>query len=234
MLPFATLAARIVTMESNRTARPVSSHLKVGVAAVGVAGGYVVAVLFFGRGALAVFLVLPVLLTLLCGAVLVLVGLAQKANRQRPRLWKHIGTLLSILALLYLLSIGPCNASDLFNQHVRLTVLLTGGQDELQSWAVDLLGKPRDGMDHDGGTRWTIPQEYWSPQVRRLGPAKVFVDSIFENEGEGVCLFYGGGFLHWSIVAGPPGSRPNPEFDYPARDSIWFRWADGLYNWLQY
>ena len=56
-------------------------------------------------------------------------------------------------------------------------------------------------------------------------------DLELKGDQEAVCLTYGGGFLHWCIVIGPPGSVPDPN---AARfDNRWIRWSDGIYDWQQ-
>jgi len=220
-------------MESDQAARPASPHLRVGIVTVGVAGAYVVVVLLFGGlGSFGPFLLAPVvLLSLLFGGIAVLAGLVLKANRRRPRLWMHIGVFLANIVLLYVLSIGPGNYFALIDLRTRLAVALTGGQGRLQAWAVELLAKPRDGME-DGGD-WRVPKQYWSEQVHRLRPGSVFIAPVFEDKQWAVCLNYGSAFFHWSIVVGPPGSRPDPKSNGPTGDDVWYRWRDGLYDWQQ-
>ncbi len=217
-------------MESSQTTRPVSPHLRVALAALGVAGAYVASVLVFGWSGVPILMGLLMFLSLIFGGVSALAGLTLKANRQRPRLRKHIGVLLAIVALLYLLTIGPGNYFRLIDLRARLAVAVTGGQDELQAWALGLLGKPPEGIEGDGGYG-RVPKVYWSKQVHRLRPNSVTIAEVFENRQRGVCLNYAGGFFHWTIVAGPLYSRPDPALADPNSDNSWFYWADGLYDW---
>lgn len=216
-----------LAMESSETRRPVSRHLRIGLAAIGVAGGYVAIVLIFGW-ADPILSMLLTLLSLLFGGIAVLCGLVLKANRQRPRLWKHIGVFLAIVLLLYLLTAGPANFLSLLNLHV----VFTGGHDELQTWAMGVL---REAQNHISGEYdvWQVPQERWSKQVRRLRPEAVRVNRFFDNDQRGVGLLYGGGFFHLTIVVGPPGSQPDPQLNDPNSDNSWRRWADGIYCWCQ-
>ena len=218
-------------MDSSHPGEPVSVHLRIGLATIGVAVGYVIIVLLFGWPT--VCMVMPLtLLTLLYGAIAVLRGLRLKANHQRSRLWKHVVVLVAITAFLGILTVGPGHYLRLIDLRTRLAVMRTGGRDELQTWAMGILREASNHMTDKYDT-WTVPREQWSEQVRRLGPKRVHVHAFFENDQAGVCLFYGGGFLHWSIVVGPPGSRPDPKFDAPDSDNYWLRWADGLYDWFQ-
>lgn len=116
---------------------------------------------------------------------------------------------------------------------MRLAVAFTGGQGELQAWAVSLLDGPRDHLDFDGWEHWRVPREAWSHQVQRLRPNGVNIVPVFENGREAVVLGYGGGFFHWWIVVGRPGSQPDPKLNDPNIDSRWIRWADGIYDWQQ-
>jgi len=161
----------------------------------------------------------------------VVLGLFQKRNRRRPRLWQNLATLTGIVSLLYLLTVGPGDPLSLLNLRMHGLVALTGGQEQLQSWAVERLGESRESMG-ERGPDWHVPRECWSRQVRRLKPKYVCVDRFFQNDQEAVILSYGGGFLHWYVVVGPPGSIPDPKLDEGLPDSLWFRWADGVYCWF--
>lgn len=200
---------------------PYSLRWALGAAAVGL--GYMVAVVLFGLFGL--MLVMPAFGMLLAGFVSALVGLAQKRNRCTPYVWRYVGVLVVLVGQVAFLIPG-LGTIRLLNLHCRMRVALTGGQDELQAWAVELLAKPRDPM-HQDGSGWRIPREEYSKQVRRLKPKRISVERLFQNNQEGVRLMYGGGFLHWNIVIGPPGLVPDPSL----RD-VWFRWSDGVYCWF--
>jgi len=211
-------------MENEQATIPVSRHMKVGVVTMGVAGGCMVAVLLLGWS-WGCFVSLLILVVLLYGWISVLEGLFVESNRQGFRLWKHIALLLLIPAMLYM-----GNYFSLLDLRMRLAVAFTGGKDDLQAWAVALLDGPRDALTLNGSEQWSVPPKCWSKQVRRLKPHGVRIEPMFENGQEGVILPYGGGFLHWQIVVGPPDSRPDRNPTGPPRDNFWFRWADGIYN----
>ncbi len=107
---------------------------------------------------------------------------------------------------------------------------MTGGQGQLQAWAVEVLARPREQMEEDG-SGWVVPREQWSQQVRQLG-AHVRIDPLFKDEREGVCLGYGGGFFHWYIVVGLAGSVPDPNDEKEHPSDVWYRWGDGVYGWF--
>jgi hypothetical protein len=178
-------------------------------------------------------LLLPLMLvSLLYGGIAVLCGLFLRANRQGARLWKHVGVLVCIVVLLPVLTVGPGNYFGLIDLRTRLAVARTGGQEQLQAWAIALLDEYSDRMDpHDMEER--VPQEDWSKQVRRLKPDSVHISAVFENAQKGVLLSYGSGFFHWWIVIGRPGSQPDPKLNDPNSDNFWYRWADGIYDWQQ-
>lgn len=168
------------------------------------------------------------------GAIAVLLGSFQKPNRKRPRLWQNIAVLGGIVVLGYMLTIGPANPIGLLNLRVWARVAWTGGQNELQSWAVDVLSQPRDEenisvSEDDTPIQWAVPASLWSKQVRRLRPKRVFIERLFEGGQEGVRLGFGGGFLHWYMAIGPLGSVVDTDSSEASSDSSWFRWADGIY-----
>lgn len=217
-------------MENNQATQSATTHLRGGLAALGVAVLYVAIVLLFGWG-IPCLLTPVVLLSLLFGAVAVIIGLALKVNRSRSRYWKHVAVLSANVVFLYLLSVGPANYFALIDVRARLAVALTGGQGELQAWAVGLLAVPREGMIERMESR-RVPTEHWSRQVRRLRPNSVHIGPFFKDTQPGVSLGYGGGFFHWWIIVGPPGSLPNPRLSDPNNfDDSWIRWSDGIYDW---
>jgi len=190
--------------------------------------GYMVAVFLFGLFGL--MLAIPSFGILLAGIISALVGLAQKRNRYTPYLWRYVGVLAVLVGMVAFLSPG-LGTLRLLNLHCYTRVAMTGGQNELQSWAVDLLAQPRDPM-HQDGSGWRIPREQCSKQVWRLKPKRISIEQLFQNDQEGVRLMYGGGFLHWYIVLGPPGSLPDPKFEENLTENDWFRWSDGVYCWF--
>jgi hypothetical protein len=167
-------------------------------------------------------------LTLIVLVIASVVALFRKENRKGKRLWHHFAALSVTFVLLYAVTFGPFNFMGLIGLRTRALIGLTGGQDELQSWAVEILAKPRDSEQADG-SGWLVPREKWSEQVQRLGPKArlVRIDPLFEGERDAVRLGYGGGFFHWYIVLGPPGSVPE---ERPLDD--WYRWGDGIYCWF--
>ncbi len=216
-------------MRGNQATRRESPHLRIGLVTLGIGGLYVAAVLLLGWPRPCLLMPLA-LLSLLFGAVAVIAGLILKANRERPHLWIHVAVLLADIALLYLLSVGPGNYFGLLDLRSRVAVALTGGQDELQAWAVGLLAEPREGMIEDGAG-WRVPKEQWSKQVCRLRPGSITIRPVFKDNQQGVSLNYGGGFFHWSVVVGPRGSQPNPRLNDPNSSDSWIRWSDGIYDW---
>jgi len=187
--------------------------------------GYMAALLL--GGILGLMLVVPAFGALLLGLIAAGIGFAKQQNRTAVHGRRYIAVLIALLGMIVFLIPG-LGTLRLLNLHMRGRVALTGGREALQAWAVEVLAGPRDLMIEDGDRR-LIPEERWSPQVRRLRPKRVAIDRLFEEEAEGVSLMYGGGFLHWFIVIGPPGSNPDREQLNDAPASPWFRWADGVY-----
>lgn len=218
-------------MEDEQTTPRVSHHLRIGIGAIVVAGGYVAYMLLLGWEFHSCLLIPLVLLSLVVGGTAVLCGVVSNANQGRIRPWVDIGVLVVILVLLILLSVGPGNYFNLLDLGGRLTVTLTGGQEELRAWAIKVLDEPRDNLGQRGDPR--IPRERWSEQVRRLRPRSVRIDPLFEDRHDAVRLCYGSGFFHWNIVVGRPGSRPDLTLNDPNSDDRWLRWGDGIYGWQE-
>lgn len=147
-------------MEDEQTAMPGSRHLKVGVATIGIAIGCMVVVLLLGWSS-GCFVWLVALAVLFYGWIVVLDGLSLKSNRRGLHLWKHVGLLLAMPALLYM-----GNYFSLLDLRMRLAVALTGGEDALRTWAVALLDGPRDALTLNGSEQWSVPPKRWSDQVR--------------------------------------------------------------------
>jgi hypothetical protein len=218
-------------MEDEQATSRISHHLKIGIGAIVVAAGYVAYMLLLGWEYHSCLLLPLVLLLLVAGGTAVLCGVVSNANQGRIRPWVGIGVLGVILVLLILLSVGPGNYFNLLDLGGRLTVTLSGGQEELRAWAIKILDEPRDNPGQVSGER--IPRERWSEQVRRLRPRCIQIDPLFEDRHEAVRLCYGSGFFHWNIVVGRPGSRPDPSLNDPNSDDRWLRWGDGIYGWQQ-
>jgi hypothetical protein len=212
-------------MEDEQETIPPSPHLRNSLAALGVALLCVLASAMLAWEWICV-LWQVMCVALLYGWITAFAGLRVKSNPRGLRRWMHIGILVAIPILG-----GLANIFSLVDLRMRLAVTFTGGQDELQAWAIKILDEPRGSSGQGSDDR--IPRERWSEQVRRLKPKWVRIEPLFEDGGEAVRLCYGGGFYHWNIVVGRPGSRPDPKFNDPDHDEWWTRWGDGLYNWQQ-
>lgn len=201
---------------------PQSLRLGVAVVAVAAVGVGVTLVAGYPFGMLS-YVVME--LALLCLAIASVVRLI----RGQTPIWHSLVTCVVAVGLLYVVTLGPGNFMGLINLRTRARVAMTGGQDQLQAWAVEVLGKPRELMEQDG-LSWRIPREQWSEQVRRLRPKArlVRIDPLLEGGRNAVRLGYGGGFFHWHIVVGPPGSVPQRD----SVDELWYRWGDGIYGWF--
>ncbi len=214
--------------EGSELTRSMPDSFKFAIVASAVGLGYMVAVFLFGLFGL--MLAIPAFGILLAGIISALVGLAQQRNRCTPYVQRYVGAIVVLVSMVAFLipGLGTLRLLDL---HCRMRVAMTGGQDALQSWAVEFLAQPRD-PTHQDGSGWRIPREECSKQVQRLKPKRIFVKQVFQNDQEGVTLMYGGGFLHWYIVLGPPGSVPDPKFEENLTENDWFRWRDGVYCWF--
>jgi hypothetical protein len=213
---------------------PMPGSLRFAMVAIAVGVGYVVVLFLFGF--FAVLLTVPAGITVLAGLVSASVGLARKRDRQGPYRRRCIAVFVVSLALAVFLLPGIGTIRTL-NLHSRMRVAVTGGQDELQSWASQLMAKPRDQIEayEESGAvayEWTVPKQHWSKQVRRLNPKRIRIERSFESNREFVHLMYGGGFLHWSIGIGPPDAIGDLAVEKKAADCVWFRWDDGICCWF--
>ncbi len=201
---------------------PQSLRLGVAVVAVAVVGVGVTLVARYPFGMWSYMLMELALLCLVIGSVVDLI-------RGQTPLWHSLGTCVVAVGLLYVMTLGPGNFMGLMNLRTRARVAMTGGQDQLQAWAVEVLTRPRELMEQEG-LSWVVPREQWSEQVRRLRPnvRLVRIDPLLEGGRNAVRLGYGGGPFHWYIVIGPPGSAPRRN----SPDELWYQWGDGIYDWF--
>ena len=196
--------------------------------AMAVGAGYILILFLFGL--IGVVFAVPAGLTVLAGLVSASVGLAQKRNRRGPYRRRHIAVFVVSLALAAFLLPGLGTIRTL-NLHCRMRVAVTGGQEELQAWAMEVLARPRDPMQEDG-SGWRIPREECSRQVRRLNPKRIRIERSYGNDREIVRLMYGGGFFHWNIGIGPPDAIGDLAVKAKVADCVWFRWCDGICCWF--
>ena len=220
----------VAELENTELPGPMPSSLKTGIWVLAITVACVAGALITGYPTCCLFgLVTGIALPL--GGIAVVLGLFQKSNRTRPRLWHNLATLTAIAALLYLLTLGPCYPIGLLNLRMRGLVALTGGEEKLKAWAMEVLARADESMnEHDSDRR--VSREEWSAQVRWLRPKHVNVQQDFQNDMKLVYLCYGGGFCHWNIVIGPPGFVREFKPNGPSSDSTWIRWRDGVYCWF--
>jgi hypothetical protein len=168
------------------------------------------------------------LLVLVAVAILLLVRLVARVIRDRSCPWEHIAALSIIVGIMLLFWFGR-GLNRVLILRTQLMVARTGGQASLQVWAVEIMAKPRS-LLREHGDRWEVPREYYSEQVLRLHPFRVFIAPIFKGGQEGLCLEYPmpheGGL---EIRIGPPGAVPVEHGNSLKR---WSRCGDGLYNWF--
>ena len=213
---------------------PMPGPLILAIVAIAVGLGYLIVLFLFGFFGL--LLAVPAGITVLAGLVSAAAGLARKRNRHGLYRRRHIAVFVVNLALALFLLPGLGTIRTL-NLHCRMRVAVTGGQEGLQSWALELMAKPRDQLEayEESGVdayEWTVPKQHWSEQVRRLRPSRVRIERSFGNDREIVRLMYGGGFLHWSIGVGQPKAIGDLAVEQKAADCVWFRWNDGISCWF--
>jgi hypothetical protein len=162
-------------MEDEQQTIQASPHLRNSLAALGVAILCVLAsVSLAWEWICALWQLMSV--ALLYGWISAFAGLRVKSNPRGLRRWTHIGILVAIPILW-----GLANIFSLVDLRMRLAVMFTGGQDDLQAWAVTLLDQPHDFLNPDDGDP-RVPMGRWSKQVRRLKPGRVWIERVFEND----------------------------------------------------
>jgi hypothetical protein len=205
-----------------------------GIVAMAVGVGYLVILFLFGF--FGVLLAVPACVTVLAGLVSVLADLARWRARGAANLRRHVVALVAILGLALFLFPGLGTIRTL-NLHCRMRVAVTGGQEELQAWAMELMAKPRDQIEvsawsGEGDYEWTVPKQHWSKQVRRLNPKRIRIERSSMSSREIVRLMYGGGFVHWNISIGSAAAIEDLAVRMKAADYVWFRWSDGICCWF--
>ena len=206
-----------------------------GMVAIGCGVGYLLLLLLFGL--LGLVLAVPVGFIVLAGLVSTSVGLLfhRGHSRRCTRRYVVVLVVILVLALFLLPGLGTIRTLDL---HCRMRVAVTGGQDELQAWATELLATPRneiqefEGADETEYNEWTVPEGHWSKQVRRLNPKRLRIERTASGDREVVTLMYGGGFQHWTIGVGPPEAIGELAVKMKEADCVWFRWSDGICCWF--
>jgi hypothetical protein len=191
--------------------------------AIILAIAYIAAMVLFLSWA-AILLFIPIVVLLLLGGIATVKDLVRnKASRS----FRTVFILLMILSILALLALTP--GFDLLNHGMRFRLLITGGQDKLHSWAMEVLEMPphdaEPGVEY---SNWRIFKETWSKQVKVLRPDSVDIQTIDHSTGEkAVYLSYGGGFHHWFIILTQSKVDPDSLFgsDYGMSD----QWREGIY-----
>ncbi len=230
--------AEAITPEASitRTNVPIPDTLKLAVVAAAVGLVYILSVLFLGLYVGAMPLLLPTLSFLLTGLISSLIGLTRKRHLTSPGLWRYAILLVVILAEVAV-TFPRLGLMPLWKYHWHIRIAVTGRQDELRSWANNVLTMPRDELypQSEEGVivnPLLIPESHWSRQVARLKPNEVIIGQFSQDDQETVRLCYGSGFQHWYLVIGPPGWSPKPKMEKERPYDSWLRLGDGLYWWL--
>ena len=182
-----------------------------------------------GYGSNTAFLCLPV--TFLFGVILVpitLIFLVIRMYKYWDRYSKR-GKYLRIffsIAIPFFIICYPINMKYLPVYGIRLRVATTGGVDELQSWAVNLLEKPREQIlaEDDHETK-LIKRELYSEQIRQISPPVVYLNETENGEPFLHIPLAGGFFSGWGIKIG------RPTFQAEEYGSMYLqKWKDGVYG----
>lgn len=200
--------------------------LAVALGVFALAAIHVVTFLILASAVLAMLGYLAVGLAFLTGVILILGSLVVNVPRYLPSRRTHV-VALAILAGVFCFYFFGGRLVDLLHYRTRLVLALTGGEDELRSWAVGVLAQPREQTEYPVSS-YRVDRQRWSPQVRWLRPSKVSIEPMFKDGQQGVLLDYHIPHEGLGIVIGPPGSVPPED---PGRAYAWLRIGDGLYLW---
>ncbi len=195
--------------------------LVVALGVLALAAAHVIAFMIFANGPLAILGYLAVGAAFLVGVVLVLASLVVNVPR-----WRTHVVALAVLAGVFSFHFFGGSLVNLLHYRTSLVLALTGGQDELQSWAVEVLAQPRE-QTEDYMSSYPVDRKDWPRQVRWLRPSTVSIEPLFNDRQKGILLDYHIPHEALGIVIGPPDAVP------PADDRLWHwrRFADGLYYW---
>jgi len=136
-------------------------------------GGY-----FILYGAMGLSVLGPVALI----AILLTVNRKMEQMKRRERVLRGILLIcLLLVGAFYAFSPGFMMSYLPTDLGMRLKVSVTGGVDELQKWAVDILESPQEEVV-ETESRTSIKKELYSEQVKRLGRQYVFIPAGGDDE----------------------------------------------------
>lgn len=134
---------------------------------------------------------------------------------------------LIVISLYFIFSPGFIMNFLLTDIGMRLKTASTGGVDQLQAWAVDILQRPQDEIVEDDSLG-SIKKEMLSKQVQSVSGrgGNIYVASKTKWKGSHIRIIWGSGFHHWGILVGPPTFRTSSN-DWQCV----YRWRDGVYGY---
>lgn len=186
-----------------------------------IAMGFGVGGCFIFAGSMAMLVLVPLAVFFM----LVRTALRWKKLKFKQRIFRIALTLsLILISLYFIFSPGFMMNFLLTDIGMRLKTASTGGAEQLQVWAVDILEKPRDeivGNDSLG----RIKKDFLSKQVQRFSSRNIYIASGAEDE-QHIRIIWGGGFHHWGILVGSPTFQTTSD----DRQCV-YRWRDGVYGY---
>ena len=199
-----------------------------GMMAIMAATAYIVVMgLFFFWPVILLFV--PIIGLLLFAGIVTCKDLVRNKASRSP---KTVVILLIILTMTAYL--GFARGFDPLNHGIRLRLLITGGQDKLHTWAMEVLEIPppdaEPGVEY---SNWRIFKKDWPRQVKVLRPDSVDIQTIDHSTGEkAVYLSYGGGFHHWFIILTQSKMDPGSFFRSDYGEA--YQWGEGIYVVQEY
>jgi hypothetical protein len=132
---------------------------------------------------------------------------------------------LLLISLFFILSPGFLLSYLLTDIGMRLGTAVTGGSDNLQAWAVEILQKPQEEVVENGSMNY-LKTQFFSKQVHRFETKRVYVVPKRQDEQSHIAIIWGSGFHHWGILVGPR------TFHTVSNDHQHvYRWRDGVYGY---
>jgi hypothetical protein len=184
-----------------------------------IAMGFGVGFIFDVSLAIAMLVPLAVIL------MLVRIAWRWKNLKTKQRIYR-IALILSLIliSLFFFFSPGFIMNFLLTDIGMRLKTASTGGAEQLQAWAIDILEKPQNEIVEDDSSG-RIKEEMLSKQVQLFRSRPIYISSRAGDEEAHIRIIWGSGFHHWGILVGPPTFQTTSD----DRQCV-YRWRDGVYG----
>lgn len=149
-----------------------------------------------------------------------------KNLKTKQRIFRIALTLsLILISLYFILNPGFLMNFLLTDIGMRLKTASTGGAEQLQAWAIDILEKTKDEIVGDDSLG-RVKKDFLSKQVQHFSKGGIYIASSSGDEEAHIRIIWGSGFHHWGILVGPPTFQTTSD----DRQCV-YRWRDGVYGY---